>query len=54
MANKKFKTGNFQAAIELYTESLRLIPSAIPLNNRGKAYEMTGFMENALKDYLEV
>jgi len=51
--NESFKTGDYQAAIDLYTKAIEFYPNAIYFCNRGTAYTKLLQHNNAENDYLE-
>ncbi|MTI19471.1 tetratricopeptide repeat protein, partial [Fulvivirga sp. RKSG066] len=55
LGDKYFKNGQYEKAIDAYTEYLRLEPTHIKsLYNRGRAYEEVGKHEEALADFNKV
>lgn len=55
LGDKYFNNGNYQKAVDAYTEYLRLEPTHIKsLYNRGRAYEELGKYEEALADFNKV
>lgn len=55
LGDKYFKSGDYQKAIDAYTEYLRLEPTHIKsLYNRGRAFEELGKHEEALQDFNKV
>jgi len=55
LGDRYFKNGQYDKAIDAYTEYLRLEPTHIKsLYNRGRAYEETGRHAEALEDFKKV
>jgi tetratricopeptide (TPR) repeat protein len=55
MGDRNFRSGNYEAAIDAYTEHLRLNPNDLTtLYNRGRAFQELGKSEKALEDFQKV
>ena len=46
-----YSLGEYQKAVDIYTQTLSIVPSAPVYSMRAAAYEKLGNMEAALKDY---